>query len=343
MAELQGFAAKAEYKKAVTWGTAVAIGAGLGDQFEYATEDVTPAVELIESDQINGSALTGASDVGAITVEGSLSGMDVKYQGMERWVRDVFGTLVTTNPGVTHFEHQFDFALSNAGLFGTLVYDKVVAIHEYDSFKPMGFTLTGAANEFVKMDVRGIGRRVYNDDVGQTNVTFDSELPTYARILAKFGHVTIAIDPLTEGSPPVNFFCASGFTIDFQRQGDPVQTTCDGDYSSEPSTDEVEITGTLDFPIYDTQNQELVKAYLSKEAYTLYFKFDSGIEIPGSIPSQNYDWVIWIPAVQFTDPGWPNVTGRGRVPLTMNWQAYNSEVARATPMPPCPASTSTTR
>ena len=101
MAELQGSAAKAAYKDASAgnWGTAVVIGAG--DQFEYASETVTPDVELIESDQITGAALPGASDTGSVTVEGDLSGIDMKFSGHERFVRDVFGDSTTTNPGIT--------------------------------------------------------------------------------------------------------------------------------------------------------------------------------------------------------------------------------------------------
>jgi hypothetical protein len=326
MAELQGYAAKAGYKKAVTWGLAVALSPTTGDQFEYATEDVIPNVELIESDQITGDALAGASSVGQVTVEGSVSGIDLRFQGNERWIRDVFGTFVTTNPGITHFQHKADFALSNQGKFGTLVIDKQVSVHEYDSFKPMGLTITGAPGAFTKLDVRGIGRRVFIEDPGRTNDTFTSVLPSYARILARFGMTTIKIDDAPT-NPPITPYCASGFTIDFQRQGDPAVTTCDGDYSSEPATDTVEITGVLEFPIYNTDNQELVREYLSKDSQTILFTIDSGIVIPGSTPTKNYMIVIWIPAAQFTDPGWPAVSTRGRVPLTMNWRAHSAATA----------------
>ena len=326
MAELQGSAAKAAYITGATWGTAETLGAG--DQFEYASETVTPDVALIESDQITGNALPGPSDVGSVTVEGDLTGMDLKYSGHERFIRDVFGDITTTNPGVTHYEHVATFQESNEGFFGTLAIEKVVTgPHEVDSFKPMGLEIVGEPGDFLKLNVTGIGRQLRTKDPGRTNdasTTWD--LPVYTRRVARFGHVTFDVTTAGSGTPSYTSFCVSGFTISFQRNFDPAFTTCDGDYSSEPSTDTVEITGTIDFPIYDTDNDPFVDYNLSKAALTGRITIDSGIEIPSSSPSQNYTIVIYLPAFQL-DEGYPNVPGLGRVPLSISWTAHDAEVA----------------
>lgn len=329
MAELQGFAAKGGYKKAVTWGTAVTILAATGDQFEYASETVVPDVVLVDSDQITGEALTGASSTGQINVQGDVAGQDLLYQGKERWLRDVFSNTTTgysnTLVFVTVRKHVFDFELSNEGRFGTLIFDKAVSVHEVDSFKPMGLTFTGTPGNFVKLTVSGIGRRVLigsETPDNRVNTTFPANaLPTVTRILSRFGHVMIKLGGLGVAPGAMTAFCVSGFEINFLRNSEPVQTTCDGDYSSEPSTDTVEITGTLDFPIYDTDNDPLVLAQLTKGSKAMYVLIDSGTVIAGSTPATNFKYEIFIPGLQFTT-GWPSVAGRGRVPVSLQWRAH---------------------
>jgi hypothetical protein len=452
MAELQGSAAKAAYRKSVTWGTAVALGDG--DQVEYASESIVPDVQLIDSDQINGQALPGASDTGAVIVQGDLAGMDGKYSGHERFFRDVFGQNVSVIDG-DGFKHKMDFLTSNEGFYGTLAFEKVVdagthTIHEIDSWKPMGLTFDGAAGQPVKLTVRGIGRelqpgestfntastswtlpgkgavpeerrlvkfgqtiieiaeapvaltatgyytytavnptagdfvtvngRVYtfvvspavNDDVeiagtsdltalnlerainmsGGINavagdylvVTANAVVTAYANptlnrviltsILAgvvgntytitesstEYGSSGATLTGGVAGSSYVDL-CASAFNISLQRNGEPVQTTCDGDFASEPSTDTVEISGTLEFPIYDDDNHFLVEANISKAVLSLRFTFTHPDFYSNGKP---YKIVLIVPGVQLTG-GYPNVGGRGRVPLSVAWRAHNAE------------------
>ena len=452
MAELQGTAAKAAYKHAAVWGAAETLGDG--DQVEYATENIVPDVQLVESDQINGEALSGPSDTGQVLVQGDLAGMDLKYEGHERFIYDVFGTKATSGGGGV-IQHKFDFGLSNEGRFGTLAFEKVVTgPHEIDSFKPMGLTIVGAAGQPVKLTIRGIGRQLRTKDPDRTNDSSTTwTLPgngsaEVARRLVKFGHATIEIavpvipvaafgtltyteTPFTAaavvvvgvrtytfraavtvdwdvklgattdatmqnlvnainmsggtngvagdylvpsanadvsaalnavsnvatvtarvagtagntivlttteaeitlapadgsldggvaGSVSFSPLCASGFTLSFQRNGDPVPTTCDGDYTSEPSTDTVEITGSFDFPIYDNDNDFLVDANIAKTVLVARITFDSGVDL-GAGPD-NYRHVIWLPAFQLTG-GYPNVSGKGRVPLTATFRVVNA-------------------
>lgn len=452
MAELQGSAAKAAYKRAVTWGTAVTLGDG--DQVEYATESIVPDVQLVDSDQINGEALPGASDTGSIIVQGDLAGQDHKYSGHERFYRDVFGSNVSSIDG-DGYRHKMDFLASNEGFFGTLAFEKVVdagthTIHEIDSWKPMGLTITGAAGTPVKLDVRGIGRQLQpGESVANTasttwtlpgkgaapeerrlikfgqsiieiaeapvalhatgyfaytvtnptaadTVTIDGRVYTFVAVVAVAddvligatadltalnlerainmsgginavagdylvvtanADVTALADPVANrvnltailggvagnavtlaesgteytvsaatllggvaGSTYVDL-CASGFTLSFQRNGEPVQTTCDGDYASEPATDTVEITGSFDFPIYDDDNHFLVEANIAKTVLSLRFTFTHPDFYSNGKP---YKIVLYIPGVQLTG-GYPNVGGRGRVPLTVSWRAHNAQ------------------
>lgn len=335
MAELQGSAAKAAYKPAATWGTAVT--AGDGDQVEYATESITPDVTLVDSDQITGEALSGASDTGQVIVQGDLAGMDLKYNGHERFMRAIFGDETATADGAG-FKHKFGvasgFTLSNAGEFGTLAFEKVVdagthSIHEIDSFKPMGATFTGAAGQPVKLTIRGIGRELQPGESAANVASTTWTLPGKGaapdtRRLVKFGQVTVEIATVSGGvvgsySP----LCASGFTISLQRNGEPVQTTCDGDFASEPSTDTVEITGQFDFPIYEDDNHFLVEANILKTVLSLKYTFTHTDEYDTGKP---YKWVLWVPGCQLTG-GYPNVTGKGRVPLSVQWKAHNAAVA----------------
>jgi hypothetical protein len=332
MAELQGSAAKAAYKQAATWGTAVALGDG--DQVEYASESITPDAQLVDSDQITGEALSGASDVGSIIVQGDLGGMDLKYNGHERFMRAIFGSEETPVADGTGWKHEFNFGLSNEGEFGTLAFEKVVdagsnSIHEIDSWKPMGATFDGQPGQPVKLTIRGIGHSMSLGESATNVASTTWSLPgkggaTDARKLVKFGQVKVEIATVSGGV--VGAFadlCASAFNISFQRNGDPVPTTCSGDYADEPATDTVEITGQLDFPIYNDDNHFLVEANMAKSVLSLRFTFDSGVEFD---TGKNYKWVLHIPAVQLTS-GYPNVSTKGRVPLSVQWKAHNAEVA----------------
>jgi len=332
MAELQGSAAKAAYKHASTWGTAVALGDG--DQVEYASESIVPDVQLVESDQINGEALSGASDTGSVIVQGDLGGMDLKYSGHERFMRAVFGSAETPAADGAGFKHEFNFTLSNEGEFGTLAFDKVVdagthSIHEIDSWKPMGATFDGQPGQPVKLTVRGIGRKLQAGESATNAASTTWSLPgkggaPETRRLVKFGQVVIEVAEVTGGVVGAfSALCASAFNISLQRNGDPVQTTCDGDYASEPSTDTVEITGQLDFPIYNDDNHLLVEANIAKTVLSLRFTFTSPDEYDTGKP---YKWVLHVPGVQLTG-GYPNVNTRGRVPLSVQWKAHNAAVA----------------
>lgn len=331
MAELQGSAAKAAYLHTVAWGTPLA--AVDGDQIEYASESITPDVQLVDSDQINGEALSGASETGSVIVQGDLSGMDMKYNGHERFMCDVFGGVTTSADG-TGFKHTFDFALSNAGYFGTLAFEKVVdagthSIHEVDSFKPMGATITGAAGQPNKLTIRGIGRDLQPGESAVNTSSAAWSLPGKGgaidtRRLVKFGQSVVKVAIVSGGSVGAfSDLCASGFTISLQRNGDPVQTTCDGDFASEPSTDTVEITGQLDFPIYQDDNHFLVEANIAKTVLSLRFEFTS----PDTYDTAKfYRWILHVPGVQLIS-GYPNVSGKGRVPLSVQWKAHNAAVA----------------
>jgi hypothetical protein len=335
MAELQGSAAKAAYKKASTWGTAVTLGDG--DQVEYASETLTPDAQLVDSDQITGEALSGPSEVGSIIVQGDLAGIDMIYEGDERFLRDVFGSNTTSTVNVTVKQHLMDFEQSNEGFFGTLAIEKVVTgPHEIDSFKPMGLTIVGAPGVPVKMTVRGIGRQLRTKDPDRTNDASTTwtlpglgAAPSTRRNI-KFGHCKIFIAEADNPAPtyPDDYteLCASGFQLSFQRNGDPVPTTCSGDYADEPSTDTVEITGQFDFPIYDSDNDFLVDANLAKTVLTAVIVFDSGVEIASSVPSTNYEMIWWLPAFQLTG-GYPNVSGKGRVPLSAAFRVVNADTA----------------
>lgn len=451
MSELIGSGAKAAYKPASAWGTAETLGAG--DQVEYASETVVPEPQLSVSDQINGDALAGASQVDKIVTQGEMQGMDLKYEGMERWLEHVFGDIATTG-GAGVYQHIFDWELTNEGKFGTLAIDKAVEVHECDSFKPMGITIVGASGTPVKVTVRGIARQLRVDDPDRTNDASTSwTLPNLIRRIAKFGQTTIEVaappvavaasgtvtftgqpspddaivigirtykfvvtptddfdvkvgadfdasmtnlvdainmeDPVgtgdnqattgryrasvanaavtatvdlltnvitltcrtagtagnsttfTEtlnnatisgsgtltggaaGTQSWTALCTSGYQLSFQRNGDPVQTTCDGDYASEPSTDTHELTFQLDFPIYDDDNHFLVVARQAGTVLSARFTWDSGVDL-GAGPA-NVRWILYIPAFQLTGSGYPSVNGKGKVPLSCQCTVHSAE------------------
>lgn len=95
-------------------------------------------------------------------------------------------------------------------------------------------------------------------------------------------------------------------------------TTQYGIYVDEPLRDSfVDITGTIKFTKYNTNNIFLADAVRTKAAQKMLAQFNGPFIAGGSY----YTFNSWFPSIQFTD-GSPNVGGPQRVPLELNFVGH---------------------
>src|SRR5262245_21518471 len=92
MSIIKGVQAVAGFKKATTWGTAVALGAGNG--IGLTSESISADVQLIEDEQLEGSAQQRAGEAGNRAFSGELV-TGARYEGLEYMLAQVFGTAGT--------------------------------------------------------------------------------------------------------------------------------------------------------------------------------------------------------------------------------------------------------
>lgn len=127
---------KVGWKKAVTWGTAVDVGAL--DQMKIVSEGLGDGIpEPIEDENI-GDALKGQNMQGNVNLEGPLAEI-VRFEGFERRLALFMGSdTVTVVEAGQVWLHDIRFKPSNTGKFGTLCIDKglgATRLWEYPSVK----------------------------------------------------------------------------------------------------------------------------------------------------------------------------------------------------------------
>ena len=141
-----GREAKAAFKKAATWGTAVAVSAE--DLFLFTSEKITRSIENLPDDSA-GRPFTADRDPGLVTCAGDLSAY-LRYQGLEVLLAMAMGQAGTPSlegESSSAYRHQLRLAADTDGLFGTLAVYKGVSVHEYPSCKVDGFTISGEAGQ----------------------------------------------------------------------------------------------------------------------------------------------------------------------------------------------------
>lgn len=92
MALGKGYRTTAGFKKATTWGTPVEVGALNG--IEFKSESLEADVQLIEDEQITGSAQQREGDAGVRKFAGDIVSA-ARYEGLEAIIAQVFGTAGT--------------------------------------------------------------------------------------------------------------------------------------------------------------------------------------------------------------------------------------------------------
>ena len=320
MARGIGSAAKAAFRKQAAFITPLAVGAGHG--FEYGQERIVVDSSLILDEQITGVAMPGASLQGQQIVQGAVQGIDAQYEQnvVFTMLAMVFGTAgAPATVQTTGKKHTLKLAPDNYGLYGTLVIDKTVAVHEVIGFKPMGFTLTVRANEVVGLEIRGIAYKLDPASAVNTSGTFASVTFPATRLKVPFKDCQFYMNKDTDAQldvtlPSPDQICISDFSIEVDRSFEAQVTTCGALFTDEPPTNGfVRPKGSMTFPVYETANHPFFRdGVKDKQKYKAILDIQSGVLV-GAGPA-TYAITLYLPLLQF-DAGMPNVTGSGKIPF----------------------------
>lgn len=246
-----GKEAKAAFKKASAWGTAVAVASA--DAFLFTTEKIARTREHLPDDSA-GQSFAVAADRGQITCGGDLSAY-LRYQGLEVLLAMAMGTAgAPTHPGSNAYVHSLRLAAATSGLFGSLALYKGFSVHEYPAVKVDGFTIEGEAGQPLTATFHLIADDLNINTVSGTNtnaVLAAVSAPAPAnRVLFRQGSFWIN-DAEGAALTSTNAVQPSRFSLSFKRKQKGDYLAGGADKIAEPVADGFpEISLSLEFPHY---------------------------------------------------------------------------------------------
>lgn len=320
----KGFKSIAAFKKAATWGTPVACGAG--DGVEYRQESLTPDARFIADEQVTGKASKLFGDKGNEFHSGDLE-VDVRYEGLETFFAMALGTAGVPSQVSSDnaYKHVLKINDSKEGIFGTLVFNKQVGVWEYTTAKIGGFSLSIKNGERLKAKFPMIpqGLNINTSSGTNSNSTVGNITMPTNRDFALFSQMVVKInDGSGAALDNTNLVYLSEFEValDNSYPTDDV-TTRYGNLIDEPIQDGFTmVTGKLAFSKYfdgTGGNDTLIANLLSKTRKKMSVVFTG----PLANGATNFQIALYFPDIQFST-GDANVGGAGRIPVNLNFEAH---------------------
>lgn len=320
----KGFLATSGAKKASTWGTPVAIGAGYG--LEFNSESINADPKHIVDTQVSGNAARLFGDKGPELHNGEMD-MDVKYEGMEMLFAMALGTAAApVQQGTDNaYKHVLQVNGSLEGTFLTLAINKGVAAWEWPTAKVASFTLSLKQGQRAKCKFKFIASSLnFNTASGTNNQTTMGSItiPTNRDFLL-FSQMKVLINSqsgaaLTPGTDDVYI---NDFDCTFSRPF-PVDdvTTQNAPLIDEPIQDGfLDVTGTMHFSKYQSGSlQTLLTDLLAKNRKKMRVQWTGRIASGGT----NFQFTMYFPDLQFTTGSGAPVGGPGRIPLDLKFEAH---------------------
>lgn len=323
MGIVKGYTTVAAWKKASTWGTPVACGAGEGIRFTEL--DPGADLQLIMSEELSGSRGRLAGDRGNILHTPTL-GAEAHYEGLERILAHVMGT--AGSPAQQGADDAYLHTLKQAneldGIFGTLIAyaQSKPAVIEYDSVKCNGFTFqVGSSQQRGQFSFPMIARKRAINEGSGTNTTTTAAAVTYAsnRDFVNFADMVVRINTTSGGalgSSDIVYPSDVQLTVNNNLPSDDV-TTAHAPYTDEPigggfATVQLQMTFSKGF-----QDLTLLSEMLSESATEK--KCDIVFTGPLADGSTNFTLGLYLPSLQFVgDP--PGVSGPDRQSETLSFE-----------------------
>lgn len=307
-------------KKASTWGTAVACGAGNGilvtsDSFMRDREKL--------ADDSAGQPFSRHVDDGQIKLEGSLDSY-LRYRGGELPLALVMGTAGSPaqQGATTAYLHTLTLADDCAGLFATYAADRGGSkIFEVPSVKFTEFTINGEAGQPLTISFNGQGDTLNRNTTSGTNTTTtiaNVTVPDYGkRVLMSQGvfWLNAQSGAALQSSDAVK---PSKFSLSLKRPH-VADYVAGSDSILEPSADGMpEVMLSLEFPEYTSTLETLIDSLLAGTAQKMLATFT------GALIADTYynQFIIELPDLVPRDPKGLDIKSASRIgPVQMEFIA----------------------
>lgn len=328
MARGKGFQAITAVKKATTWGTPVACGAGNG--LGLTSLDTPGNTALVDNMQINGTVQPGPKYAGNTAVNVVLK-THLRYEGYEMLLAMVMGATggAPTTVDTSARQHKLKVLTDLDGLFTTLAYEivKDTTVVEIPAVKWSGFTIRGKSGQPIELELRGIGDAYnYGTSAVNTTTTIDTTTISANGEIALFKHAKVLLNAQT-GADFTDTLAGDqlpvvGFEISVDRPMEAVFSTARAGLSTEPRyTGWLIVKGSFDYPDLDSTSTK--NSPLAADQITLTPKkckiVLTGQTLAGSA-TQYFQYNFWLPYVQLAE-GKPGIPGPEGETWSQSWES----------------------
>ncbi len=329
----KGYEVLAGIDVATTWGTAVSVNAA-NKGIKILVENITTTPDYVADDSICGTRARQEAIVGRIDHTGNID-LYAQYANPNIFLLIAMamgraGAPSVVNPqpsGFRPYAYTGSIKMRDSleGYFITLALDKQVAIHEWDSVKMNGMTISGEAGARVMLSMDTIARKW--DNSSAVNTTLGSVSEPTPRKYVLFQDGTFRVKPQA-GTALVgtNQIYPSAFSITVNNNMEPDLTSENDPYVDEPvASDFVEVTGSFTIPKYVTKSYE--NAFVAGTLMKADIRFITTTQIPApGGGAYYYEFNLYLPQIQITEANAP-VDGAGKIAQTIEFIATKAATA----------------
>lgn len=292
--------AKIALKKAATWGTVVALGAG--DRQACISDFIDPQRIMLPDDTLLGNATRNPAQRGDLNVQGAITyHSDYAQMGLLRALIMGVAGVPTTVEATIAFLHKFAIG-PTAGLFASYGKDDGVEAFTLASFKPNVLTLTSEQGGGMRESVTPICGVLDEDGESSSGWTFATDPRGQGAFIAKHRQGVFRCNAASGGalgSSDIFYPIRVEISINRNLEGNPGMND-----SIEPAPAAgswVELRVVLEFDEYTAAHHALFyDAMKAAESGTL-LKFDylfTGPEISGTASNNTYQSNFFAPAAR---------------------------------------------
>jgi len=325
----RGFLGKFGIKKGATWGTAVDCNVA-GQGIQLLNETLSSASNLLQDESLTGTADQEPGLTSSKTVTGTIE-MNMQYSSpvIMTLLAMAMGRADTPLAPLGHkggkpYPYYMDLRLGDnvEGYFVTMAIDKTQdgsTIHEYDSIKVNGFTLTGASGDFVKISFDLIARKLSNS--GTTTSSLNSATNATPKKFVRFEDFQFRSRAQSEAAlNATNQFYPTSFTITLNNSLVGDLTSLNAPYVDEPIRDAArDITGSFEIPKYESTTIE--DQFLAGTVTKMDLRARSTDQINAAGQgAYYYSFEMFMPSVQISDAQRP-VSGFSKIPAPFSFTA----------------------
>lgn len=314
MAKAKGYQSIVGWRKATTWGTAVACGALHG--LEVLSIDVAGNRDIVSDMSITGTVSQREGDKGNIQVNGSIVA-PLRYENFHRILAALMGTAgVPAVVDTSARRHLLKVAPTTDGIFHTLAYEilKDTTIFEFNTAKVVGVSLKITIPGRIEATARIVAHDFTDASAINTTTTIDTITQSANLEIAQARQCVIRMNAQGgAGLASTDAVFCTGLELNLERPLEADFTTEFGDRSSEPMPPSggdpfFKVSGKLSFSQYQTGSPGQNAAFVMEQQARTLKKMDitlTGDNLAGAA-TQKYQWVFWLPKVVLL-PGKPTI------------------------------------